>query len=191
LLQNKGASRAISTLETGIQARPPVIRFEELYDTWFQQVSCWAQAMGARTADREDLVQEVFVVAYRRLASFDGQNAGGWLYQITRRRVRDYRHLAWIKHFFASTRPLTSEGALREFSDPLEVLQRREASKLLNEVLTVLSVDERAAFVLFEIEGQTGDEIAHLQNVPINTVWARLYRARRKLQKQLLRRQQG
>jgi DNA-directed RNA polymerase specialized sigma24 family protein len=35
--------------------------------------------------------------------------------------------------------------------------------------------------VLFEIEGLSGEQIAQLQAVPINTVWARIYKARHKL----------
>jgi DNA-directed RNA polymerase specialized sigma24 family protein len=38
--------------------------------------------------------------------------------------------------------------------------------------------------VLFEIEGNSGEEIAALQGVPINTVWARIHKARKKLQEQ-------
>jgi RNA polymerase sigma-70 factor (ECF subfamily) len=179
------ASCAISALEDHNEASSPVIRFEELYDAWFHQVSCWVQAMGARNADRDDLVQDVFMVVYRRLTSFDGQNLGGWLYQITRRKVRDYRHLAWIKHFFATSTVLPFDARLGEFNNPLQELQTREGYKLMNELLAALSVDERATFVLFEVEGQTGEQIAQLQNVPINTVWARLYRARKKLQHHL------
>ncbi len=33
--------------------------------------------------------------------------------------------------------------------------------------------------MLFEIEGLSGDEIARIQSVPLNTVWTRLYHARR------------
>jgi DNA-directed RNA polymerase specialized sigma24 family protein len=36
--------------------------------------------------------------------------------------------------------------------------------------------------VLFEIEGLSGEDIARLQEVPINTVWARIYKARKRLQ---------
>jgi RNA polymerase sigma-70 factor, ECF subfamily len=188
---DKGASGdhsgAISASETGNKASSATPRFEELYDAWFHRVSCWVQAMGARSADRDDLVQEVFLVVHRRQASFDGQNAAGWLYQITRRKVRDYRQLAWIKHFFASGTVWPFDTLLRDLKNPLEELQRREKSKLLNELLAALSVDERATFVLFEVEGRTGDQIAQLQSVPINTVWARLHRARKKLQHQLRR----
>ena len=37
----------------------------------------------------------------------------------------------------------------------------------------------RTAFVLFEIEGLSGDEIARIQDIPLNTVWTRLHHARR------------
>lgn len=161
---------------------PPAISFEVLYDRWFHDVSCWVRALGARDADRDDLVQEVFIVAHRRLASFDGENPAGWLYQIARRKVRDYRRLAWVRHFFASDTLTRFDGVLKSLRNPLNELETREKSELLNRVLETLSVDQRATFMLFEVEGQSGEQIAQLQKVPLNTVWARLYKARRKLQ---------
>jgi RNA polymerase sigma-70 factor, ECF subfamily len=47
--------------------------------------------MGAPEAEREDLVHDVFIVVHRRLHDFDGENLAGWLYQIARHRVRDFR----------------------------------------------------------------------------------------------------
>ena len=37
------------------------------------------------------------------------------------------------------------------------------------------------AFVLFEIDGYSGEEVARFQDVPVNTVWARIQRARTRL----------
>jgi DNA-directed RNA polymerase specialized sigma24 family protein len=37
----------------------------------------------------------------------------------------------------------------------------------------------RTAFVLFELEGYTGEEIAELESTPVSTVFTRLYHARR------------
>ena len=45
----------------------------------------------------EDLAQDVFVVVHRRLHELDGQNVGGSLYQIARRRVRDFRRGLWFR----------------------------------------------------------------------------------------------
>jgi RNA polymerase sigma-70 factor, ECF subfamily len=160
---------------------PSDIAFERIYDEWFEHVSRWVAALGASEADREDLVQDVFIVAHRRLASFDGGNLAGWLYQIARRKVRDYRSLAWVKHFFAASRLPLVDSTLQTVTGPLDYLETREKVAVLAELLTTLNAEQRAAFVLFEIEGLSGEEIARLQEVPINTVWARIYKARKKL----------
>lgn len=166
------------------------VSFERIYDEWFDHVSRWVGALGASEADREDLVQDVFIVAHRRLASFDGGNLAGWLYQIARRKVRDYRSLAWVKHFFAASRMPVAEGTLQTLTSPLDELETREKAALLQELLGTLNLEQRAAFVLFEIEGLSGEHIARLQAVPINTVWARIYKARRKLVDSVERRHQ-
>jgi len=160
---------------------PSNLSFEGLYEQRFEDVSRWVRALGAAEADRDDLVQEIFLVVHRRLAAFDGQNVTGWLYQIARRKVRDHRRLLWVKHLFGKTSlPLvdamltTRHGAL----DELETKQKRE---LLGQLLEKLNEDQRAAFVLFEIEGRPGAEIAQISGVPLSTVWLRLHRARKAL----------
>jgi DNA-directed RNA polymerase specialized sigma24 family protein len=54
-----------------------------------------------------------------------------------------------------------------------------------------LNESERAALVLFEIDGYAGEEIARIQCVPVNTVWARIHKARKKLKAQLERLEKG
>jgi RNA polymerase sigma-70 factor, ECF subfamily len=181
------ASCAAPGGEAPSDAGPPEVSFEQLYDRWFYDVSCWVRALGARDADRDDLVQDVFLVAHRRLASFDGENPAGWLYQIARRKVRDYRRLAWVKHFFATDTIAPFDGVLQSLKNPLQELETSEKAQLLNRVLASLNVDQRAAFMLFEVEGQSGDQIAQMQKVPLNTVWARIYKARKRLQREARR----
>lgn len=161
---------------------PSDVSFERIYEEWFEHVSRWVASLGASEADREDLVQDVFIVAHRRLSSFDGGNLAGWLYQIARRKVRDYRSLAWVKHFFAARRMPLVDSTLQTLIGPLEHLETAEKAALLEQLLASLSDEQRAAFVLFEIEGVSGEDIARAQAVPINTVWARIYKARKKLQ---------
>jgi RNA polymerase sigma-70 factor (ECF subfamily) len=156
--------------------------FEELYEQRFDDVSRWVRALGVREADREDVVQDVFMVVHRRLPDFDGQNVAGWLYQIARRKVRDHRHLTWVKHLFGAGSVPVVEAMLTERSGPLDGFETKRKIELLQALLDKLNGDQRAAFVLFEIEGNSGEEIALLQGVPINTVWARIHKARKKLQ---------
>jgi RNA polymerase sigma-70 factor (ECF subfamily) len=121
-------------------------------------------------------------VAYRRLPDFDDQNVAGWLYQITRRKMRDYRRLSWIKHVFTRRTSKRFEHLLTTGPDPLKQLESREKAELLESLLDRLPADQRAAFVLFEIEGCSGADIAELQQVAVNTVWSRIYKARQTLQ---------
>jgi RNA polymerase sigma-70 factor (ECF subfamily) len=43
-----------------------------------------------------------------------------------------------------------------------------------------MSLAQRTAFVLFEIESYSGEEIAELEGIPLNTVWTRLHHARKR-----------
>jgi RNA polymerase sigma-70 factor, ECF subfamily len=160
--------------------------FDAIYERWFDEVARWVRALGGPAADRDDLVQDVFLIVYRRLPDFDGSNVAGWLYQIARRKVRDYRRLLWVKEVFSKSVPV-SERLCLHGSDPADSYEAKEKSRVLERLLGQLGADQRAAFVLFEIEGHSGEEIARIQGVPINTVWARIYKARKKLQARLLR----
>jgi RNA polymerase sigma-70 factor (ECF subfamily) len=162
------------------------LSFELLYERWFEAVSRWVAALGANDADREDVVQEVFMVVHRRLSDFDGQNEAGWLYQIARRKVRDYRRLLWIKHLFGRNSVPVEGTMLWTNRGPFDDLDLKQKSLLLTHLLEKLNEDQRAAFVLFEIEGVGGEEIAALAGVPVNTIWGRIFKARKALQRQLI-----
>lgn len=169
-----------------VTSRPgaPPLEFERVFEVWFARVASWVRALGAPESDQDDLVQDVFLVVHRRLSDFDGRNLAGWLYQIARRRVRDFRRLHWIRHVLASGVPL-SNNLLKVGPSPADELETKEKGQKLEAMLSTLNPDQRAAFVLLEIEGYSGEEIARLQSVPLNTVWARIYKARKKLQQQI------
>jgi RNA polymerase sigma-70 factor (ECF subfamily) len=164
--------------------------FEAVYENWFDEVTKWIRAMGGPQADREDLVQDVFVVVHRRLHTFDGGNLAGWLYQIARRKLRDFRRLQWARRVVFSGTNDAGELADDEVS-PLGSLETMEKRKLLTRLLDELSESERTAIVLFEIEGYSGRQIAELQAVPLNTVWTHIHQARGKLSQRLAKIERG
>jgi RNA polymerase sigma-70 factor (ECF subfamily) len=169
-----------------VEVPPPgtPLQFRAIYERWFSEVSRWIRAMGGPEAEREDLVQDVFIVVHRRLPDFDGQNLPGWLYQIARHRVRDFRRLLWVKHLMFGGVPL-SENLSKGGASPADSLETSEKRVLLERLLEKLNESERAAVVLFEIDGYSGEEIAEIQGVPVNTVWARIHKARKKLKASL------
>ena len=165
------------------RAGPPpptgALDFRTVYDEWFDRVACFLRALGAPSADHEDLAQEVFVVVRRRLPDFDGVNLGAWLFQIARRQVLRHQRLRWVKRVLVGS----THDALVELAhpspSPLAELETRDKQRLVEALLATMSEKRRVVFVLFEIEGSSGEEIAELLGVPVNTVWTRLHHARR------------
>ncbi len=170
--------------ETRPEVTPEPLEFRAIYEKWFDEVARWIRAMGGPQADREDLVQDVFLVVHRRLPDFDGQNLAGWLYQIARHRVRDFRRLTWVRRVLFGKVPL-SENLPMSGASPSDGAETNEKRELLERLLIKLNEHERTALVLFEIDGYSGEEIAEIQGVPLNTAWGRIHNARKKLKAQL------
>jgi RNA polymerase sigma-70 factor (ECF subfamily) len=153
--------------------------FRAFYDAWFEEVARWIRALGGAEADRDDIVQEVFLVVRRRLDAFDGTNPAGWLYRITRRQVRDFRRRSWVKHIFTRRRVEDPDVLQSGAGGPSAALELREDQRILLAILGKIREERRTTFVLFEIDGLSGEEISRIQSVPLNTVWTRLYHARK------------
>lgn len=152
--------------------------FDGLYRRWFHEVCRWARSLGGLHADVEDIAQEVFIVVRRKLDQFDGQHPRAWLYRITQRAAGDYRRRAWWRR---TVRP--GADFLNQVVDPgggpRRVVQMKEAEVRVARILDKMSVVRRSAFILHEIEGYTGEEIAELEGVPVATVYTRLFHARK------------
>jgi RNA polymerase sigma-70 factor (ECF subfamily) len=136
--------------------------------------------------EAEDVVQEAFVQAFLKLASFHGDSAFyTWLYRIAfnvavsrRRRKRNEVSLDAAR-----------EDAGREPADDLEhpgeQMLRQERANLVHAALAVLSEEHRTILVLREMEGFEYEQISDILDLPTGTVRSRLHRARLQLREQL------
>jgi RNA polymerase sigma-70 factor (ECF subfamily) len=158
-------------------ARPLELR--QVYETWFDHVVKWLYALGAPAADTEDLAQEIFLVVRRRLPEFDGGNMAGWLYRIAQLTVRDYRRRAWFKNLVLRRQQVELSEVPHAAAGPDRTYEHGERRRELQAVIARMSEKRRTTFVLFEIEGYTGEEIARIQDIPLATVWTRLHHARK------------
>jgi RNA polymerase sigma-70 factor (ECF subfamily) len=151
--------------------------FDWIYRHCFGDVARWVRALRANDADIEDLTQEVFIVVRRKLDGFDGRNLPGFLYRITQRIVRDHRRSAWFRNLLVKQAPLADLVA--PDSSGFSLIQERDRRRVLDGVLARMSEKRRTTFVLFELEGYSGEEIAQIQTLPVKTVWTRLHHARK------------
>jgi RNA polymerase sigma-70 factor (ECF subfamily) len=153
--------------------------FAALYEAWFDDVARWLRALGAPAADVEDLAQEVFLVVRRRLVDFDHQNVAGWLFRIASRQVVAHRRRKWFKSIVSRPPDVDLDDLPHGAASPAEALESKQRQQLLARLLARMSDRRRATFVLFEVEGYSGEEIARLQGIPVATVWTRLHHARK------------
>lgn len=132
-----------------------------------------ANLLGRDHARCEDVAQDAFVAAYRALDRYDAGRArfSTWLFAIVRNRCRTER---------ARRReaPLADATEPRDSTTPPQLAARAEARAALDRALDDLPLEQRAAFVLAEVCGLSGAEVATIENAPEGTIRARLSRAR-------------
>lgn len=123
----------------------------------------------------DDLLQDVFVVALRdaaRLAVAASPRA--WLYGIAVKLAANHRRRAWLRSWLG----LEAARDVEAPNDPVLALRRREAGALLETALAAMPAHKRELFVLFELEGLSGAELAGALDIPVGTLWRRLHDAR-------------
>jgi RNA polymerase sigma-70 factor (ECF subfamily) len=159
-------------------------KFREIYATWFGDVVKWIYAFGVPASETEDVAQEIFVVVRRHLGRFDGGNLAGWLYRITQLTVRDHRRRAWFRNLVLRRDDVDLDQVPQvDAAGPALDYEEAENRRWLQRLVAKMSEKLRTTFVLFEIEGYSGEEIARIQDVPLGTVWRRLHHARKEFWK--------
>lgn len=155
---------------------------EEIYRAHAATVARWVTHLGGPTADVDDLVHEIFLVADRRLAEFRGEaKLTTWLYRITERVVRGRRRNDRVRRWLLRTFRGDLENAHGPTPPtPIEEMERRRSAEVVYRILDRLPEKYRDLLVLFELEGASGEEIAELTGGKLATVWVRLHRARKR-----------
>ena len=134
-----------------------------------------ARHLGAPHDELDDIVQDVFLVAHRRLDEFAGRAAPRtWLYGICLRVVANSRRLA-RRHREKLVARVPEAASERDLESTSDVARARTA---LERALGALDEDKRAVFVLVDIEELAVDEVARVVEAPAKTVYSRLYAAR-------------
>ncbi len=126
----------------------------------------------------EDLVQEVFVVALGRYAQLEAaRSQRAWLLGVAVKVAAGHRRKQWVRGWFG----ITPEGSREPVAarTPEGDLMQRDAERVVRGALETLSPRKREVFVLFELEGVSGAEIAAAVGCPLKTVWTRLFHARK------------
>lgn len=136
----------------------------------------WGAARRFGVADRhlDDAVQDAFVVAYRHLGSFDGKSPRAWLYSIARRVASNYRR--------AERRATRRKDAVHSVALAVRprTTQAAEAWQAIDRFVAGLGERQQAIFILSELEGMTGAEVARSLGLRPSTTYDAIRDLRRR-----------
>jgi RNA polymerase sigma-70 factor (ECF subfamily) len=151
--------------------------FGEFYRMYRADVTRNLQrVLGPGRIDLEDVLQDVFIEAFRSIGRFRGDSKlSTWLYRVcvnvALQRLRKRKRLAEVSDddvAETSTEQTPERG--------LDVARRLDA---VYRILDHLSPKKRVVFILHEIEGREPKEIAGIVGAPVLTVRTRLHYARK------------
>jgi RNA polymerase sigma-70 factor (ECF subfamily) len=158
--------------------------FEELYRTHAGRLFSLACRMLGNPTDAEDLLQEIFLSAHRKLESFRGEAAlGTWLYRLATNQILDH-----VRSRAARA------GQLTDGLDDATVLADASEHRLgdraigridLERALAQLPEGCRAAFVLHDVEGLEHREVADVLGIAEGTSKSQVHKARLRLRRLL------
>ena len=149
--------------------------WKQLYDANFSFVERICRRLGTPDAELDDVVQETFLVAFKKLGSFVQGRVSTWLYRIAanvvasrhrRRRIRSA-----LLGLFGKDEPALVPAADQQYD-------AREAQAAVAAVLERMAPKKREVFALYELDGMSGEEIAERVGCKVETVWTRLHYAR-------------
>jgi len=172
------------------------LAYETLIQQYEQPVYNLVSRLVDDSADAADVVQEVFLKVFRKVAWFRGESSlKTWIYRIAVNEARNQRR--WFsrhkrQEVGLDAPPGETQGYGEWLEDsapsPFEMTLDRETTELIENALKDVSQPFRAALVLREVEGLSYEEVAEILEISLGTVKSRILRGRQALRKSLTER---
>ncbi len=149
----------------------------ELFERYGTDVLRVVYAATGRHDVADDIVQEVFLQAHdQRHKLVAGPRIRVWLLRVAMNLVRNHwrsrtRYRRILERF---QRDVPRAPA----ASPEESVARRRAAVRVQACIMRIPETYREVFVLYELQGLSGEQISEALQIPVGTVWTRLHRAR-------------
>jgi RNA polymerase sigma-70 factor, ECF subfamily len=184
LYRRRGGGRFVTALGDSLlvqrAAEGDLEAFEALVRRYQLQVIRVCNGMLNDPHEAQDAAQDTFFTAWRSIGRFRGEaQFSTWLYRIaTNRCLKQLRR----------NLPTPTERALDQPSaqgNPPDMIEASERYAAIAAAVKKLAPDQRAAFLLRDVEGLPYNEIAEVLGVSMTAAKSRIYRARLDLARQL------
>ena len=165
------------------------LSFQLLVERYQERLFGLARHYTRNPVEIEDVVQESFLKAYRRLDSFHHQSSFyTWIYRIATNTILDF-----LKRRGRSPIQAVEDPEILVQSEPIDgfapdaEMEREEVAQVTRQILAELPDIFRTVLVMREFEERPYQEIADILGISIGTVESRLFRARARFRERLLK----
>ena len=135
--------------------------------------------LGPSRADREDVVQEVFLSTHKSISRFRGDSSfSTWLHRVTINTAYSHLRRSIKKTEVPSDKAISTACT---FDVGESRIDARRSVQRMYEILDRLSPKNRIVFVLYEFQGLTLNGISETLDIPLHTAASRLRRSRESL----------
>ena len=171
------------------------LSFQLLIERYQDRVFALTRHYTKSAVEIEDIAQDTFLKAYRRLETFQRQSSfSTWLYRIAANTALDFLKRSGRSPVHAVEDPELTAAPVRAqagsgtvIAGPDAQLRKEEVARITQEVLEELPEIFRTVLVLREFEDLSYQAIADVLGVSIGTVESRLFRARARFKEAMLR----
>jgi RNA polymerase sigma-70 factor (ECF subfamily) len=159
--------------------------FDELVRRYRKRIFALALHLSGAESEADDIVQDVFIRAYRALDRFEGRSEFfTWVYRMTMNRALDARR-ARVRRSESSIDDvdprLERAVAVDAHGDPARAAELRQTYARVLRALDALPPDMRATIVLVALQGLSHPEAAVVQRVSPGTIAWRMHEGRKRL----------
>lgn len=156
--------------------------FEELYQQHAARLYNLAYRMAGTANDADDLLQDIFLLAYRKLVSFRGESSlGTWLYRLAMNHCLDVLRSRQSR-MGQQTDSLDDDGA----AEPAAASTFGAVSRIdLERAISALPPACRAAFLLHDVEGFGHHEVGAILGISEGTSKSQVHKARLRIRSYL------
>jgi RNA polymerase sigma-70 factor (ECF subfamily) len=162
--------------------------FEVIFSRYVNRVYRQAFKLVGNEADAEDVVQEVFLLVYRKAQSFLGKSEfSTWLYRLTanaaltklrqRKKEKEVSLDEYLPKFRKDGHHLVMP-VVDWTQDIDKFVAIKEYSQIIKEAMEQLSPMDKAVVMMSDMEEMSNPEISETLGISVQAVKARLHRAR-------------
>jgi len=164
-------------------------QYKEIIDRYQGKLFAYLYRLIGEKEEAEDLLQDVFIKAYKNLNSYDIERKfSSWIYRIAHNEAVNHIKRKSLKKFIywdniTSTKDKMETSSAEESADNAWI--RKETNKEVGDAIKKLPLKYRQVLVLRYYSDKSYEEISEILGKPVNTVGTLIKRAKTKLSGEL------